>query len=154
MKGNDVVIGLLNSLLSDELTAVNQYMVHAEMCANWGYKKLQNISKMRAISEMKHAETLIERILFLEGFPIVSKYNKINIGNHISDQFDFDFTAEKNAIVAYNNAILVCTEVKDIGTAEMLEDILKDEEIHINDIETMMDMVDKMTMPIFLSQQV
>src|SRR5512146_1181865 len=105
MKGNEKLMGTLNSLLSDELTAINQYMVHSEMSANWGYKKLHEHFEKRAITEMKHAEKLIGRILFLEGIPIVSSLNKIHIGSDIPKQLANDHDAEEGAIRAYNTAI-------------------------------------------------
>src|SRR5512139_3942813 len=105
MKGNDKIIALLNDLLADELTAINQYIVHSEMCANWGYGKLHEADEKRAIEEMKHAERLIARILFLEGVPVVSNLNKINIGARIEDQHAKDHAAEEGAIQAYNEGI-------------------------------------------------
>ena len=105
MKGNDKLIGTLNSLLADELTAINQYMVHAEMNENWGYGKLHEHFEKRAIEEMKHAEKLIERLLFLEGTPIVSELRKINIGTDIKKQLESDRILEMSAIKAYNDAV-------------------------------------------------
>src|SRR5512136_2051809 len=105
MKGNDKIIERLNVLLADELTAINQYMVHAEMCANWGYERLHGMIQRRAIDEMKHAERLIERILFLEGKPTVSLLRKINIGAMVDAQHANDHTAEEGAIKSYNEGI-------------------------------------------------
>src|SRR5512139_2739076 len=108
MKGNDKIIALLNDLLADELTAINQYVVHSEMCANWGYKKLHEATEKRAIDEMKHAEKLIGRILFLEGQPVVSQLNKISIGAVVDVQLKNDLGAEAGAIKAYNDGIRLC----------------------------------------------
>ena len=151
MKGNDKLIAALNSLLSDELTAINQYMVHSEMCDNWGYGKLHKEIERRAIDEMKHAEKLIARILFLEGTPIVSNLRQINIGSDVPKQIASDHDAEKGAIKAYNDAIRLAGEVEDFATREMLEEILHDEDRHIDKIEEMQDQVAQMTLPIFLS---
>ncbi len=154
MKGNQELIGTLNSLLSDELSAVNQYIVHSEMSANWGYEKLHKHFEKRAIDEMKHAEKLIERILFLEGIPIVSHLHDIKIGSDIPKQFEYDHFAEEGAIKAYNDAILLAGKVKDFATREVLEDILEDEDRHIDEIEEMQDQISHMTLPLFLTTQV
>jgi bacterioferritin len=153
MKGNTDLIAALNSLLADELSAVNQYMVHSEMSANWGYDKLHHHFEKRAIDEMKHAEKLIGRILFLEGLPIVSKLKDIHIGSDVNKQLASDHNAEEGAIVAYNEAIKLAGEVKDFATREILEDILNDEDRHIDDIEALLDQVQQMTLPVFLSTQ-
>ena len=153
MKGDPKVIDALNSLLADELTAVNQYMVHTEMCDNWGYSKLDEMIQKRAIDEMKHAEKLIYRILFLEGIPVVSNLKKINIGADVPKMFVNDHEAEDGAIKAYNAAIVVCGDAKDYATREILEDILEDEDRHIDDIETVSDQINQMGVQIFLSTQ-
>jgi len=144
MKGNENVISRLNARLADELTATNQYMVHAEICENWGYGKLNEMIQKRAIAEMKHAEKLIARILFLEGMPIVSKLNKINIGSDVEKQFKNDWTAEYDAVKSYNDDIKFCGEVGDVGTRTLLESILKDEEDHIDVIEGQIDQIKQM----------
>ena len=153
MKGNDRLIKTLNSLLADELTAINQYMVHSEMSDNWGYEKLHKLIEKRAIDEMKHAEKLIGRILFLEGIPIVSNLKTIRIGAEIPKQLDYDHSLETGAIKAYNEAIVLAGEVKDFATRELLESILKEEDKHIDEIEELTDQVKQMTLPIFLSTQ-
>ena len=153
MKGNPKVIDCLNSLLSDELTAISQYMVHAEMCANWGYKELAEHTEKRAIEEMKHAEKHIARILFLEGRPIVSQLGKISIGSDVQIQLNNDHTAEEGAIKAYNEGIKLCTEMADNGTREMLEDILVDEEEHIDWIEAQLDQISQMGLQLYLVEQ-
>ena len=154
MKGNAKVIETLNSLLADELTAINQYMVHSEMCANWGYEKLHAYSEKRAIEEMKHAEKLIGRILFLEGRPTVSVLEKMSIGADVPLQLAGDHSLEMDAIKAYNAAIKQAGEVGDFATREILEHILQDEDKHIDAIEELQDQIAQMTLPIFLSTQV
>ncbi|HAI21261.1 MAG TPA: bacterioferritin [Clostridiales bacterium UBA8153] len=154
MKGNQKLIDVLNSLLADELTAINQYMVHSEMCADWGYEKLHQSIEARAIAEMKHAETLIGRILFLEGTPVVSVLKEIFIGSDVEKQLARDRAAEHGAIAAYNAAIILAGEVGDFATREILEGILSDEDGHIDEIEEMLDQIGHMTLPIFLTTQV
>jgi bacterioferritin len=154
MKGNPKLIATLNDLLADELTAINQYMVHSEMAHNWGYEKLHQHFEKRAIDEMKHAETLIGRILFLEGSPTVSKYNKMSIGADVPKQLAGDRGLEMGAIKSYNEAIILAGEVKDYATREILEKILKDEDRHIDQIEELQDQIQQMTLQIFLSIQV
>ena len=154
MKGDAKVIEVLNSLLADELTAVSQYMVHANVCANWGYGKLDKVIEKRAIDEMKHAEKLIGRIIFLEGIPIVSNLRKMFIGNEVPKMFAADHTFEADAIKAYNAAIKVCGDAKDFATRELLENILKDEDAHIDGIEEVQDQIKQMGLPVFLSIQV
>ena len=154
MKGNPKLIETLNSLLADELTAINQYMVHSEMAHNWGYEKLHLHFEKRAIDEMKHAEILIGRILFLEGTPTVSKYNKMSIGADVPKQLAGDRGLEMGAIKSYNDAIVLAGEVKDFATREILEKILKDEDRHIDQIEELQDQISQMSLQIFLTTQV
>ena len=151
MKGNEKLIKALNGLLSDELTAINQYMVHSEMVENWGYGKLKKLVRGRSITEMKHAEKLIERILFLEGLPIVSELNKIHIGSDVPKQLASDLTAELMAVKAYNAAIRVATDVNDNATKEILERILKDEDGHVDEIEAQQDQLSQMGVQLYLS---
>ena len=153
MKGDKKLIVTLNDLLADELTAINQYMVHSEMCADWGYEKLHKTIEKRAIDEMKHAEKLIGRILFLEGTPVVSNLNNINIGKDIPLQLENDRVAEFDAINAYNKAIVLASDVSDFATKDILEEILEDEDSHIDQIEAYQDQVEQMTLQIFLSTQ-
>ncbi len=154
MKGNAELIKTLNALLADELGAISQYMVHSEMNADWGYGKLHASIEKRAIDEMKHAEKLIGRILFLEGTPIVSKLSEIKIGSDISKQLASDHKAEAGAIKAYNEAIILAGEVKDYATRDLLQSILNDEDAHIDEIEELMGKVEQMTLPVFLTTQV
>ncbi len=154
MKGDPKLIKVLNSLLADELTAINQYMVHSEMCDNWGYDKLHKTIEKRAIDEMKHAEKLIGRILFLEGLPIVSDLKKLFIGADIPKMFVNDHVAEQGAIKSYNEAIILAGNLKDYATREILESILKDEDAHIDGIEEVQDQIGQMGLQIFLTTQV
>ena len=153
MKGNDKVIDKLNFLLADELTAVSQYMVHSEMCANWGYEALAGKIEKRAIEEMKHAEKHIARLLFLEGRPIVSKLNEMHIGAEVPAMMMDDHNAEKGAIAAYNEAIKLAADLGDNGTREMLEDILQDEEAHSDWIEAQLDQISQMGLQNYLTEQ-
>ena len=153
MKGTVKVLEALNSLLADELTAVNQYMVHAEMCENWGYEKLGNTIQKRAIDEMKHAEKLIGRILFLQGIPIVSNLRKMSIGADVQKMFTGDHGLESGAIKSYNAAIALCGNEKDFATREVLEGILNDEDKHIDGIEEVQDQIKQMGIQVFLSTQ-
>ena len=153
MKGNEKILETLNELLADELTAINQYMVQSEMCADWGYEKLHEAIEKRAIDEMKHAEQLIGRILFLEGTPIVSHLNKINIGATVDAQHKNDHEAEEMAIKAYNDGIKLAVEAGDNGTRDMLEEILEDEEEHIDWIESQLDQIEQMGLQVYLGEQ-
>jgi bacterioferritin len=153
MKGNERAIETLNNLLADELTAVSQYMVHASMCGNWGYEKLHKTIEKRAIDEMKHAEMLIDRILFLEGTPIVSNLNKMIIGARVELQLANDREAEIGAIKAYNNGIRLTAEVGDNGTRDLLGSILKDEERHLDWLETQLDQIDQVGLQNYLLGQ-
>lgn len=154
MKGNTKIIEKLNDLLADELTAINQYIVHSEMCANWGYERLHNADEKRAIDEMKHTEKLIERILFFEGPPNVSNLMQINIGDDVENQHKNDWSSEEGAIKSYNDGIRLATEVGDNGTRELLESILKDEEEHIDWLEAQLDQIQQMGIQNYLVEQI
>ncbi|HPL17916.1 MAG TPA: bacterioferritin [Spirochaetota bacterium] len=154
MKGNEKLISALNALLADELTAINQYMVHSEMCDDWGYEKLHKHFEKRAIDEMKHAEKLIGRILFLEGTPTVSSLNKIMIGDKVDKQLANDHAAEEGAIRAYNEAIILAGEVKDFATRDVLQQILNDEDAHMDGIEELQSQIEQMSLQVFLTTQV
>jgi len=153
MKGHDKIIAALNDYLADELTAINQYIVHSEMCADWGYGKLHDAIEKRAIDEMKHAEKLIGRILFLEGTPIVSELKKMHIGAKVDIQLKNDHESETEAVKAYNDGIRLCTELGDNGTRDLLEDNLEDEEAHIDWLETQLDQIEQMGLPNYLLSQ-
>lgn len=153
MKGNQELIDALNSLLAGELTAINQYMVHAEMCEDWGYTRLSENFKKRSITEMKHAERLIERILFLEGTPIVSHLEDICIGAEIPQQVDNDHAKELDTVKDYNEAIVLAGNVLDYATRDMLMEILQDEDRHVDELEELQDQIEQMSLPTFLSTQ-
>lgn len=154
MKGEERLIAALNELLSDELTAINQYMVHAEMAENWGYERLHKLIQARAIVEMKHAEVLISRILFLEGQPVVSRLGPITIGQEVPEMFIHDLRAEIDAVKKYNKAIKLCMECNDSATKEILEHILKDEDSHVDEIEENQDQLAQMGTQLYLTVQV
>lgn len=153
MKGNDQVIEKLNQLLAEELTAINQYMVHTEMVENWGYGTLSKEDQKRAFTEMKHAERLIERILFLDGIPNVSRLNKISIGRDVEAQHKSDLVMEMGALKSYNDAIAVAGQAGDNGTREMLDSILKDEEEHIDQLEAELEQIQQMGIQNYLADQ-
>lgn len=153
MKGNEKIIEHLNMRLAEELTAINQYMVHSEMCDAWGYGKLHKVIEKRAIDEMKHAEKLIARILFLEGRPIVSVLNKIHIGAEVPKMHANDRAAEESAILGYNESIRLAADVGDNGTRDMLVAILKDEEEHIDNLEAQLDQISQMGIQNYLVEQ-
>jgi bacterioferritin len=154
MKGNEKLIATLNDLLADELTAINQYMVHSEMCDDWGFEKLHKHFEKRAIDEMRHAEKLIGRILFLEGLPTVSVLKKIHIGATVDKQLESDRAAELDAIKAYNEAIVLAGEVKDYATRDFLQGILNDEDAHMDGIEALQSQIEQMSLQVFLTTQV
>jgi bacterioferritin len=153
MKGDKKLLGVLNDLLADELTAINQYMVHSEMCSNWGYPKLHDAIEKQAIDEMHHAEWLIERVLFLEGMPIVSKLNPIKIGRSVLEMVTNDQKSEGEAIAAYNAGIDLARKVGDEGTVQLLHKILVMEEGHVDWAETQRAQIDQMGIESYLSNQ-
>src|ERR1017187_3622330 len=144
MKGNAKILTVLNSLLADELTVINQYMVHSEMCENWGYSKLHMAIRKQAMDEMHHAEWLIERIIFLDGKPTVSKLNAIKIGKTVSEMIKNDGDDELEVVGDYNNAIKLAHEVDDQGTVDLLIKILKMEEGHVDWAEIQRAQIDQM----------
>ncbi len=154
MKGNEQIIETLNALLADELTAINQYMVHSEMCEDWGYERLHEAVETRAITEMRHAEKLIGRIIFLEGKPTVSVLNPISIGSDVEAQLRNDLAAELGAVKAYNDGIRLAVEVADNGTRELLESILTDEEEHVDWLEAQLDQIKQMGIQNYLVEQI
>ncbi|HMB14790.1 MAG TPA: bacterioferritin [Pelovirga sp.] len=154
MKGNEKLIKSLNTRLMEELTAINQYFVHAELCEDWGYESLQAAIRQRSISEMKHAEKLIERILFLEGQPDVSTLDKISIGKSVDKMHKNDLSAEDSAIKGYNESIRLAAEVGDNGTKSMLEEILKEEEEHLDWLEAQQDQIEQMGLQLYLAEQI
>ena len=153
MKGNDTVLKALNQLLADELTAISQYMVHSEMCENWGYGKLHKAIEQQAIDEMHHAEWLIQRILFLEGVPIVSALNAMHIGANVPDIVANDLGAELDAVRAYNAAIRSAREAGDQATVDLLTTILKMEEEHVDWGEVQQSQIEQMGLANYLANQ-
>ena len=154
MKGNKELLVVLNSLLADELTAINQYMVHSEMCENWGYEKLHLAIRKQAMDEMHHAEWLIERIIFFEGAPTVSKLNAIKIGKTVKEMISNDDQDELEAIHAYNKAIKLAQEVGDQGSVDLLTKILKMEEGHVDWAEMQRAQIEQMGIENYLVSQI
>lgn len=153
MQGNPEVIGHLNRVLKGEFTAIHQYIVHAEMCDNWGYSKLGGFIKQQAIGEMRHAEILIERILFLEGVPGMGELSPLNVGQNVKDQLSNDLQLEYEAVGILNAAIKDAVAVGDNASRELFETILKDEEEHVDWLESQLQMIADMGLGIYLSQQ-
>ena len=153
MKGNEKLLTVLNQLLADELTAISQYMVHSEMCESWGYDRLHGAIEAQAKDEMHHAEWLIQRILFLEGVPVVSKLNPIRIGKDVTEIIGTDQDAELAAVRAYNAGIRLAREVDDQSTADLLTKILKMEEGHVDWAETQRDQIEQMGLVNYLTNQ-
>ena len=153
MKGNKELLTVLNSLLADELTAINQYMVHSEMCENWGYGKLHMAIRKQAMDEMLHAEWLIERIIFFDGAPTVSELNPMKIGKTVMEMISNDNGDELDAVLAYNSAIKLAREVGDQGTADLLTKILKMEEGHVDWAEVQRAQIDQMGLENYLASQ-
>lgn len=154
MKGRPEVLAELSEMLKEELAAINQYFLHAEMCENWGYERLSKQTKMESIGEMQHAEKLMERILFLEGMPKMNQLGKISIGTNVKQQLENDLALEKGAVVAYNKAIEVCRKASDNATADFLKDILKDEEEHVDNLETELGLIEQLGLQNYLAQQI
>ncbi len=154
MKGNSKVLEALNEALSEELTAINQYFLHAEMCENWGYGKLASFIKKESIDEMKHAEKIIERILFLDGSANMSKYRKLNVGQSVPEIFENDLKLEIEAVAMYNGLIGVAVDAKDHGTAELFKALLKDEEGHVDALEEQQTLIKGMGLQNYLSEKV
>jgi bacterioferritin len=153
MKGEPKVIALLNDVLANELTAINQYFLHARMCENWGYERLWKKVRAESIDEMKHADQVIERILYLDGLPNLQKLGKLEIGETVLEQLKSDLALEKRAIPVLNDGIALCREKGDNGTAELLEEILVDEEEHANWLEAQLTLVTQVGVQNYLAEQ-
>jgi len=153
MKGNPKVIEALCSVLTGELTAINQYFLHARMCMDWGYTKIGKFVHDESIEEMKHAQELIDRILFLEGHPNLQKLNKLHIGENVEEQLNSDLKLEFDAIDRLRDAITVCDEVKDFTTREIFERILIDEEKHVDWIEAQLNIIKDVGIKAYLAEQ-
>ena len=154
MRGDKKIIEILNDVLTSELTAINQYFVHAEMCDNWGYDRLHHEIRKHSIGEMKHAEELIERILFLEGVPNVQRLGKINIGETVPEMFKVDHALEMDAVKRLNDGIETCRVADDNNSRHLLEEILEDEEEHIDWIEAQMALIEQVGAQNYLAQQI
>ena len=153
MKGKPEVLEVLGGALTEELGAAVQYILHAEMCDNWGYKSLGGFTKKRAIEEMQHAEKLIERILFLKGAPDLQTFPKIEAGKDVPHQFTIDLTGERTAIVNYNQGIATCTKAGDQGSADLLLANLHDEERHADFLETQLGLIKELGLANYLTQK-
>jgi bacterioferritin len=154
MKGNDEIIQVLQDVLCAELTAVNQYFVHARMCENWGYRKLAEHTRKESIEEMQHAQLVIDRILYFDGAPNMQKYMKINVGRSVPDQFHADLDVEYQAVPRLNKGIEVARNLGDNGTRALLEAILKDEEAHVEWLEAQLGIIKEIGVENYLAQQV
>ncbi len=153
MKGDTKVIEVLNQVLKAELTAINQYFLHGEMCENWGYEKLAKHTRKESLEEMQHAEKLIERILLLDGTPNMSAYFKINIGQNVKTQLQNDLNVEYDAVKRLNDGIETCVHAGDNGSRDLLEDILTDEEEHVDWLEAQLHAIGEMGIENYLAQQ-
>ncbi|MGH9468901.1 MAG: bacterioferritin [Terriglobia bacterium] len=141
MRGKPEVIEVLAEMLKEELGAISQYILHAEMCENWGYKRLSGYIKKQAIGEMKHAERLVERMLFLEGMPDMATLPKLHIGKTVPQQLENDLALELSAVAAYNDGILRCQKAGDHTSVELLRELLRDEEDHVDFIEAQLGII-------------
>jgi bacterioferritin len=153
MKGNDEVVQVLQDVLCAELTAINQYFIHARMNENWGYKKLAAYIQKESIEEMRHAQNVIDRILYFDGAPNMQKYMKINVGSSVPEQFKFDLAVEYDAVPRLNKGIELARAQGDNGTRALLEAILKDEEEHIDWLEAQLGMIEEIGVQNYLAQQ-
>jgi bacterioferritin len=154
MKGDPAIIDLLNEVLTNELTAVNQYFLHARMVENWGYQRLYEKFRGQSIDEMKDADELIERILYLEGLPNLQRLGKVNVGENVPEMFKLDLEVEKNAIATLNRGIEKSRKAGDNGTAELLEDVLEGEEEHANWLEAQLTLLQQVGVAAYLAEQI
>ncbi len=154
MKGSPEVIKVLNEVLRKELTGINQYFIHSKMCKNWGYEVLAGVAWKESIEEMKHADQIIERILFLEGIPNLSAYDKINVGSSVQQQLNNDLGLEEGALVVLRSGIKTCLDANDNASRELLEHILVDEEEHVDWIETQIHQIKEIGVQNYLAQRI
>ena len=154
MKGSAEVIKVLNDVLRKELTGINQYFIHSKMCKNWGYEILAGVAWKESIEEMKHADQIIERLLFLEGIPNLSAYDKISVGSSVTQQLQNDLGLEEGALVVLKGGIKTCLEASDNASRELLEHILVDEEEHVDWIETQLHQIKEIGVENYLAQQI
>ena len=153
MQGNPQVLEALNRALTIELTAINQYFCQAKMCKNWGYERLAKKHYEESLGEMKHAEKLIDRILFLEGVPEIARYDVIRVGTDVKEQFENDLQLEMGGVRHYNEAIELCTKLRDNGTREILEPILSESEEHVDWLETQLGLIEAVGLQNYLTEQ-
>ena len=153
MQGDPTVLDLLNEVLTGELTAINQYFIHAEMCENWGYERLSEHIRKESIEEMKHAEELIERILYLDGVPNMQRYSPVRVGEAVKEQLELDLALESEALARLNAGIATCVEKGDNGSRELLERILVSEEEHVDWLETQLEAIRQVGEERYLAQQ-
>ncbi len=153
MKGSGKIVELLIEVLTAELTGINQYFVHAKMCDNWGYERLAEAIRKESMEEMKHAEELIERILFLEGVPNMQRLGKVKVGETVPEQLKLDRELELEAVAKLNKAIAVATEAGDNGSRDLFEDILESEEDHVNWLEAQLELIRQVGEENYLAQQ-
>lgn len=154
MKGNAKLIEALNDVLTSELTSINQYFIHAKMCANWGYRRLAEKNRQESIGEMKHADELVERILFLDGVPNMQRLNKVKVGETVPEQLRLDLGVEVEAVGRLNKAIALAVEVGDNTSRDLLEDILESEESHVDWLEAQLNLIEQVGAQNYLSQQI
>lgn len=154
MKGDPQVIEALNRALTIELTAINQYFVQAKMCKNWGFLKLADKHYHESLGEMKHADRLIDRILFLEGVPEIARYDVIRVGTNVKEQFEYDLTLELGGVKHYNAVVDLCTKVKDNGTRELVAPILVESEEHVDWLETQLGLIASVGLENYLTEQI
>jgi len=153
MQGNQQVIDKLNDALTIELTAINQYFIQAKMVKNWGYEKLGKKHYEESIGEMRHAEKLIDRIIFLEGVPEIARYGVIKVGTTVQEQFEFDLKLELSGVKAYNELIALCAQVGDNGSRELADPILVESEEHVDWLETQLSIIKDIGLPLYLADQ-
>jgi bacterioferritin len=154
MKGDAKIIEVLNDVLTAELTAINQYFVHGEMCENWGFERLHHVIRKHSIGEMKHAEEVIERVLFLEGVPNVQRLGKINIGETVQEILKSDYALELEALPRLQEGIELCRKLGDNNSRHLLEEILEDEEEHVDWLEAQMSLIEQVGIQNYLAQQI
>src|SRR4051812_4178973 len=154
MKGNDQILSLLNDLLTNELTAINQYFIHAKMCENWGYERLAHKIREESIDEMKHADMVISRILFLEGVPNLQRLNKLRVGETVREQLESDLQLEYSAIAFLNQGVVASREAGDNASKDLFERILVSEEEHTDWLETQLELIRQVGEQNYLAQQI
>jgi bacterioferritin len=154
MQGNPQIIDALNKALTIELTAINQYFVQAKMCRNWGFQKLADKHYEESIGEMKHAEKLIDRIIFLEGVPEIARYDVIRVGTDVKEQLEYDLALETRGVNTYNEAITLAAQLKDNGSRELMNEILVDSEEHVDWLEAQLGLIQTVGLERYLAEQI